>query len=89
MSNSEHSYASWKRQRGRTEPSPGFTDAVMNAVQSYESRRRERWLVRLFDAVAGSRYGRVGLVSCAVVVFALRLAAVGAVFMVNFANPLE
>jgi hypothetical protein len=61
----------------------------MSAVQSYESRRRERWLVRLFMAVATSRYGRVGLLSCALIVFAIRLAAVVAVFVVNFTNTLE
>jgi hypothetical protein len=89
MRNSEDSYESWKRRRGRTEPSTGFADAVMIVVHSNESRRRERWLVWLFEAVATSRYGRVGLVSCALVVFAMRLAAVIAVFVVNFANPLE
>lgn len=89
MRNSEDSYKSWKRRRGRTEPRPGFADAVMSAVQSYESRRRGRRFVCLFDAVAASRYGRVGLVTCALVVFAMRLAAAVAIFVVNFTNPLE
>lgn len=82
-------YQRWKARRTRGEVPAGFADGVMNAVVGHESRRQRTWLARLLLALTASRAGRVGLMAVAALVFALRLAAIVAVFLPNLRNPLE
>ena len=81
-------YERWRKARSRAEVPADFADGVMQAVHAHEARWRS-WLVRQFFALTASRAGRAGLLTVAVLVFALRLSAVLSVFVANFARPLE
>jgi hypothetical protein len=79
MTHDEH-YESWKRQRTRVEVPANFADRVLDAVRAYEQRPLRR-LVRWLWALAASRPGRVGICTLAVLLFAVRVVSVLAIFL--------
>ncbi len=73
-------YEAWKRQRGQDEVPAQFADRVVDAVHAYEQRPLRR-LVRGLQALATSRLGRAGICTVALVLFAIRLVSVLALFL--------
>jgi len=73
-------YETWKRQRVRDEVPAHFADRVLGAVHAHEQRPMRR-LVRGFLALATSRLGRAGICALALLLFAVRLVSVLALFL--------
>ena len=74
-------FEAWKQRHMAGEVPPGFADRVMSRVAAYETRRRQGTLARLLLVVVASRLGRAGLVMVALLLFALRLVSVLALFL--------
>ena len=84
MTHDEH-YESWKRHRSGCEVPADFADRVLDAVRAYEQRPLRR-LVRCFLALSTSRLGRVGICTLAVLLFAVRIVSVLAIFLTGAAE---
>ncbi len=74
-------FEAWKQRRMSSEVPPGFADRVMAGVAAYEARRRRGTLPRLLPILAGSHLGRAGIVAVALLLFAVRLGSVLALFL--------
>jgi hypothetical protein len=73
-------YESWKRRRARAEVPADFADRVLSAVHAHEQRPARR-LARGLVALATSQPGRAAIWALALVLFAVRLISVLAIFL--------
>ena len=79
----DEQYEAWKRHRSRAEVPADFAERVLDAVHTYEQRPLRRF-VRYLAALATSRPGRVGICSLALLLFAVRIVSVLAIFLPDF-----
>jgi hypothetical protein len=75
-------YDAWKRQRRGAEPPADFASRVTEAVHAYDQRLARR-LARGLLVLATSRLGRFGICTLALLLFAVRLASVLAIFLTD------
>jgi len=74
-------FEAWKQRRMSSELPPDFTDRVMSRVAAHEARYRQRAVARLLFVLTASRIGRAGFVTLALLLFAMRLLSVLALFL--------
>jgi len=78
----DEQYEAWKRHRSRSEVPIDLADRVLDAVHAYEQRPLRRF-GRYLAALATSRPGRVGICSLALLLFAIRIVSVLAIFLTD------
>jgi hypothetical protein len=81
MDQDQH-YQQWKERRAAADVPADFVDKVMTAVQLHDRRRRRQLALRVYlSALLTSRWGKISLCALAILVCALRVLHVFAVFV--------